>query len=137
MNRIHLGAVIAVVAGVLALGLAASAGADPVNARDALLLTQDCGGTMFDAVVNGRGEFTPAHELGGTRVFVPLQFLAFSGVFTDAQGNTYPESRGALPPKGSANPEGHPILTCAYTIDLSFPDGSTFVGNGGVVGFIV
>jgi hypothetical protein len=35
--------------------------------------------------VNGHGEFVPAHELGGTRVFVPIQFLAFSGVYTDAQ----------------------------------------------------
>jgi hypothetical protein len=137
VNRMHFRAAVGVVACVLALGLAGNADADPVNARHALTLTQDCGGATFDAVVNGNGEFMPAHELDGTRVFVPVQFLAFSGVYTDAQGRTYPESRGALPPKGSANPEGHPTLTCAYSIDLSFPDGSTFVGHGGVVGFIV
>lgn len=123
---------------VLALGLAAVASADPVNAPYAVPLTFDCGGDVFSAVVNvnGRAEFLPAHELGGTRVLVPLQFLAFSGVITDAEGNTYPESRGALPPKGSANPQGHPIVTCAYSFNLSFSDGSTFVGNGSVIGFL-
>jgi hypothetical protein len=120
---------------VLALGRTAVATADPVAAPNAVPITLDCAGT-FSAVVNGNGEFVPAHELRGTRILVPLQFLAFSGVFTDPQGNTFPDARGPLPPKGSANPQGHPIVTCAYSIDVSFPDGSTFVGNGGVVGFI-
>ena len=119
---------------VFAIG-AASAGADPVNAKRHLPITLTCGGSSFDTVSNGGGPWTPAHDLAGIGVFVPTLFGAQEGVFTDPEGNEEPFSDTELFPKGKAAPKGRTIVDCTFRIDTTFPDGSSLVVVGDVSGF--
>ena len=48
--------------------------ADPVNAKNASQISAICNGNPIRVVVNGNGEFTPAHVIGSTSVFVPTAF---------------------------------------------------------------
>jgi hypothetical protein len=72
---------------------AGAASADPVNAKTGLLVPANCGGRTVLASVNGNGEFTPAHVVGRTAVFIPQAFdLTFeftpTGGQTDSQTDT-------------------------------------------------
>ena len=60
--------------------------ADPANAKNATQIQAVCGGQTVNVVVNGNGEFTPAHVVGSTAVFVPTAFdLTFT--FTPTSGS--------------------------------------------------
>src|SRR5215211_945571 len=50
------------------------AAADPINAKNALTFTASCNGQDVELVVNGAGNFTPAHVVGSTAVFIPEVF---------------------------------------------------------------
>ena len=86
------GAAIAATA-VGALALAPGALADPVNAKNSLVIPASCdNGKSYQVAVNGNGEFTPAHDLGSTSVFVPQAFdLTFE--FTPTDGSPESETR--------------------------------------------
>jgi hypothetical protein len=114
---------------------AGTASADPVNAKNRLPITLDCGGDPLSAVTNGNGAWTPAHDVNGTGVFIPIEFGAQEGVFTDPDGNEFPFSDTDLFPKGSANPKGRTILDCTFIVDTTFPDGSSLFVEGAVTGF--
>jgi hypothetical protein len=114
---------------------AGTASADPVNAKNRLPITLDCGGDPLSAVTNGNGAWTPAHDVNGTGVFIPIEFGAQEGVFTDPDGNEFPFSDADLFPKGSANPKGRTILDCTFIVDTTFPDGSSLFVEGAVTGF--
>jgi hypothetical protein len=120
-----------VAAGVLAAALIApSAGADPTNAKNSQLIHAVCGTDTFDVVVNGNGEFTPAHVIGSTSVFVPTAFdVTFT--FTPTGGSTMTEtdtSAKAAPIKNT--------ITCAIPFQ-SFPSPvGTFTIEGSVTGFL-
>ena len=58
-----------------------------------------------------------------------------TGVFTDPDGNEFPIDDPPSPPKGSANPSGRTIVNCPYSIDATFPDGSSLEVDGSVTGF--
>ena len=82
--------------------IAPVAGADPTNAKNATHLNATCGTQMVKVVVNGNGEFTPAHDVASTSVFIPTAFHT-TFTFTPAGGGT-PEvntdtSAKAAPPK--------------------------------------
>lgn len=63
-----------------------AATADPSNAKNAGQVNAICSGPIT-VVVNGNGEFTPAHVVGSTSVFIPTAFdLKFT--FTPAGGGT-------------------------------------------------
>src|SRR6266581_6557227 len=67
--------VLAAVGALAAVAIAPTAGADPTNAKNATTLEAVCPGpTPFTVVVNGNGEFTPAHVIGSTSVFIPTAF---------------------------------------------------------------
>ena len=54
---------------------APTASADPVNAKNSLAFPATCdNGQTVQVVVNGNGEFSPAHVVGSTAVFVPQLF---------------------------------------------------------------
>jgi hypothetical protein len=119
---------------VFAIVLAAfaqSASADPLNAKKSDVFTAICGGTQLMVSVNGNGEFTPAHVIGSTAVFVPTAFdLTFS--FTPTGGTTESETDTSAKAHQPRN---------AVTGDLSAelntftgPDG-TFTLSGTVTGF--
>ena len=88
LRRISLATVVSAVA----LGaIAGAASADPVNAKTALIVPANCGGRMVRVAVNGNGEFTPAHVIGSTSMFVPQAFdLTFE--FTPTGGQTESET---------------------------------------------
>lgn len=130
--KFALGVVVALSMTALAAG---PANADPLNAKNASPITLNCGGGDIDAVTNGNGGFTPAHDVDGTGVFVPVLFGPQTGVFTDPEGNEFPFSDDTFVAKGSANPHGRTILDCTFHADLTFPDGATLVVDGEVTGF--
>ena len=70
---------------------AQSASADPLKAKNSSVFTANCGATQLMVSVNGNGEFTPAHVIGSTAVFIPTAFnLTFS--FTPTGGTTQSET---------------------------------------------
>jgi hypothetical protein len=108
-----------------------AASADPLNAKTAGVFTANCGATQLLVVVNGEGEFTPAHVIGSTGVFVPTAFdLTFS--FTPTGGATESETNTSAKAHQPRN-----AVTCDLPAALNTftsPDG-TFTISGTVTGF--
>jgi hypothetical protein len=116
-------------AAVLALAVfAPGASADPLNAKNSLAFPATCGGQTVQVVVNGNGEFTPAHVLGNTAVFVPQAFgITFE--FTPTGGTTETET------DTSSKPNVHgDLVTCSFDVTQTFPEG-TFHLFGTATGF--
>jgi hypothetical protein len=106
-------------AAVLALAVfAPMASADPLNKNSfAFPATCDNGQTL-QVIVNGNGEFTPAHIVGSTAVFVP-QALDTTFEFTPTGGTTQTETDTASKP----NIHGD-LVTCSFDVTQSFPFGT-------------
>jgi hypothetical protein len=103
------------------------AAADPINAKNALTFTASCNGQDVELVVNGAGNFTPAHVVGSTAVFIPEVFdLTFT--FTPPGGPTETETFTAA----KNNPKG--AVTCRLDASETTPEG-TFSVVGTVSGF--
>ena len=104
--------------------------ADPINAKNATQISAICGGQPVMVVVNGNGEFTPAHVVGNTSVFIPTAFnITFS--FTPTGGTTMSEtdtSAKAGPVKNTT--------TCTIPLQTLFsgPEGTGTI-QGTVTGF--
>jgi hypothetical protein len=112
------------------MAIASTAGADPTNAKNSLQLQAVCGTQTFTVVVNGNGEFSPAHLIGSTSVFIPTAFdITFT--FTPIGGSTETEtdtSAKAAPIKDT--------ITCTIPFQ-SFPNPfGTFTIEGTVTGFL-
>jgi hypothetical protein len=111
------------------LGQAASA--DPTNARNSSTITAMCGSQQVVVSVNGNGEFTPAHVIGSTAMFVPTAFdLTFS--FTPTGGATQSETDTS-----AKHNQAKGVVTCDIPAALNTstdPDG-TFTISGTVTGF--
>jgi hypothetical protein len=120
---------------VLAGVVAASATADPTGARNSTPLTVVCGDTTYQAVVNGNGPWSPAHDLNSNAILIPVAFGVETGVFTDPDGTAHPFTN-PVRTKGSSTPNGAPLINCSYHVALSFPDGSSVVVDGTVTGFV-
>jgi hypothetical protein len=127
LRRVTLVALFAIVLAVFAQ----AASADPVNAKKSSPFIANCGGPNLMVVVNGNGEFTPAHVIGSTAVFIPTAFdLTFS--FTPIGGATESETDTSAKTHQPSN---------AVTVDLpaalntfTSPEG-TFTISGTVTGF--
>ena len=119
-----------VAAGALAaVAIAPSAGADPTNAKNALQLQAVCGTQTYNVVVNGNGEFTPAHLIGSTSVFIPTSFNITS-TFTPTGGSTMTEtdtSAKAAPLQDT--------ITCTIPFQSFSNPFGTFTIAGTVTGF--
>lgn len=118
-----------------------TAAADPTNAKNAFTVPLNCAnGQTYQVVVNGNGEFTPAHDINSTATLVPVSFGPFSGTISDAQGNvvdsfTEPGSSKGQSAKGKKN-----LVNCTFTFtevgdgsDPEFPAGFSFTGSGSVL----
>ena len=110
--------------------LAPSAAADPTQAKSATELQLVCNGTPYQVVVNGNGEFTPAHVIGSTAVVVPYS-LDITFTSTPPGGPTQTEtdtsSKGG-PHRGAVN--------CTIPFQgFSGPQG-TFTIQGTATGFL-
>ena len=95
------------------------------------MITATCGAQQLQVSVNGNGEFTPAHVIGSTAVFVPTAFnLTFS--FTPTGGTTESETDTS-----AKHNQAKATVTCNIPADLNTfpsPDG-TFTISGTVTGF--
>lgn len=111
-----------------AVAVSAAGAGPPTTNKNALVLQADCGGTTYTAIVLGQGEFTPAHLVGATSVFIPLSFN-ITTTFTPSGGPTFTDTdttSKAAPLSG---------VTCTIPFQsFSFPDG-TFTIQGTVTGF--
>jgi hypothetical protein len=107
--------------------LVQGAAADPVNAKNAFAFTATCDDEQVAFVVNGAGDFTPAHVVGTTAVLIPEVFdITFS--FTPPGGPTETETFT----EAKANPKGD--VTCNLNISETTEEG-TFSVIGTVTGF--
>lgn len=127
IRRVTLIAIFAIVVAVLAQ----TASADPLNAKKSDVFTAICGGTQLMVSVNGNGEFTPAHVIGSTSMFIPSAFdLTFS--FTPTGGVTESETDTSAKAHQPRN-----AVTCELPAELNTftsPEG-TFTLSGTVTGF--
>ena len=119
----------------LAPALQGTAGAAPQKE----VLTLVCGGTSYEVQVQGRGDFTPAHDLHSTTVFVPHAFGAFSATITDATGAQVDAFTDPPVVQGSGKQKND--VSCSFTITFvgsggpdDLPLGWTFTGSGTVTG---
>jgi hypothetical protein len=118
-------------------GIAAgSATADPSGAKNSAPVTVVCGGTTYQAVANGNGAWTPAHDLNSNSVLIPVSFGVETDVFTPAGGGPPVTTLSPARAKGSASPNGQPPINCSYTVGpFVFPEG-IFQAFGTVTGFV-
>ena|SRR5918996_104544 len=109
---------------VLALTVfAPTASADPL--KTGLIFPVSCDdGQTVQVVLNGEGEFTPAHVVGSTAVFVPQAFdITFE--FTPTGGTTQTDRNT----HSKRNVHGD-LVTCSFDVTQSFPEGtSRFFGT--------
>jgi hypothetical protein len=121
---------VALTLGILLLAaLAQGAAADPINAKNSFTFPASCdNGQMVQVVVNGNGEFSPAHVVGSTAVFVPQAFdLTFE--FTPPGGPTQTMTDTASKP----NVHGD-LVTCSFDTTQAFPFGTVHL-FGSTTGF--
>ncbi len=137
-RRLAAGAV-AVVAGMALMGGTASA--DPVNAKGSFVTDLVCDNSQtYTVVVNGNGNFTPAHDIDSNATLIPVAFGPFSGTIRDAQGNLVDTFTEPGTSKGQSAKGGKDLVTCTFTFtetsdgtDPEFPAGFTFTGTGTVL----
>ena len=105
---------------VVAMGVVApGASADPLNAKDSFAFPATCdNGQTVQVVVNGNGNFTPAHVVGSTAVFVP-QALDTTFEFTPPGGPTETETETVSKPLIHGD-----LVTCSFDVTQSFPFGT-------------
>lgn len=106
------------------------AAADPGNAKNSARLSAVCSGQTIMVVVNGNGEFTPAHVIDGTSMFIPTAFnVTFT--FTPTGGSPMPDT--------DTSSKAAPIAsttTCTIPLQTLFsgPEGTLTI-QGTVTGF--
>jgi hypothetical protein len=122
--------VLVAVGALAAVAIAPTAGADPTNAKNVLQLQGVCGTQTLTIVVNGNGEFAPAHLVDSTSVFVPTAF-DLTLTFTPTGGSTETEvdtSAKAAPIKDT--------ITCTIPFQSFTSPFGTFTIEGFVTGFL-
>jgi ABC-type glycerol-3-phosphate transport system substrate-binding protein len=109
--------------------LASTASADPTGAKNSLTFPASCdNGQTIEVVVNGNGEWTPAHVVGSTAVFVPRAFdTTFE--FTPVGGPT----ETMTDTSAKANQHGD-LVTCSFDVTQVIPDVGTFHFFGSATG---
>ncbi|MGY1617216.1 hypothetical protein ACI797_10775 [Geodermatophilus sp. SYSU D00691] len=128
----------------LVVGLASAASADPKG--DVFSLT--CGGATYEIVVAGNGQWTPAHVIGSTEIFVPVTIGDFTFEAELPTGEVIEASLPGFEAKGNGNAAGpQEDQTCTFTasetlaeavVDPDFgelPAGTTVTFSGVVTGF--
>ena len=119
--------VVALVAAVLAFAtvLAGDAGAtpgqeqkpNPVTFSDVPVpMTISCAdGTTMQVTGGGSGTFAPAHEVGGARVFIPVEFGPANAIFVFADGSMAHADWFFTVSKGGPGDNGKNLSSCLFT----------------------
>ena len=114
----------------LAGAIVPAATADPIHAKNATQISATCSGRPVTVVVNGNGEFTAAHVIGSTSVFIPTAFnLTFT--FTPIVGAPMSDTDTSAKAAPIAN-----TVTCTIPPQIVFqgPAGTATI-HGTVTGF--
>ena len=122
---------VALTLGILMMAaLVQGAAADPINAKNSFTFPATCDdGQSVQVVVNGNGEFSPAHVVGSTAVFIPQAFdVTFE--FTPPGGPTQSETDTS----SKHNVHGD-LVTCSFDVTQTFPEGGTIHLFGSATGF--
>jgi hypothetical protein len=107
------------------------ASADPVSAKKSDVFIGVCGGQQLQLSVNGNGEFTPAHVVGSTAMFIPTAFnLTFT--FTPPGG---PTSSGTDTSAKNNSPKNAATCTLPAALNTFTDPEGTFTLSGTVTGF--
>jgi hypothetical protein len=111
----------------MTVALAQGAAADPIASKNSFAFPATCDGQQVEFVVIGGGDFTPAHVVGSTAVFIP-EVLDITFEFTPTGGTTMTETFTAAKP--------HPLgdVTCSFDVTVTDPAG-TFRLFGTATGF--
>jgi hypothetical protein len=121
---------VAAVAAVILLP-AASAAADPTNAKDTIPIQLACdNGHSYTVVANGNGQFTPAHDLDSTAIVVPVAFGEVTATVTDPDGNVVDSETDPPVSKGSSAQNPNATTNCSFFASATDPDGFTFTLTG-------
>ena len=128
MKRSILGIAVAVV--FAAAVIAPVAGADPTRGKNVTHIHAVCGSQIVNVVVNGNGEFTPAHDLASTSVFIPTSFNT-TFTFTPTGGSPQVDLDTSAKKARVAN-----TVTCTIPLQTIFsgPQGTGTI-QGTVTGF--
>jgi hypothetical protein len=132
----------ATIGAALAMSAASAAHADPINAPNSFVFPVVCdNGVTYQAVANGNGRFTPAHDVNSNTILVPTEFGPFHGVVTDLQGNVLAEFTDPAMTKGSSTQDRATSTSCTFRIeftgfDPAFGQVVHFVGSASVEGFV-
>jgi hypothetical protein len=115
-----------------------SALADPKKG-DVIPLT--CGSTTYHVIVNGNGDYTPAHDVDSNLMFIPHAFGVFHGEIRDPSGAVVDSFDEPASTQGSGKQKND--MHCTYVFhqvsdgsDPDVPAGYTFDGTGSVTGQI-
>jgi hypothetical protein len=110
--------------------IAPVAAADPINAKNSAQISATCSGQPVMVVVNGNGEFSPAHVIGSTSVFIPTAFdLTFTFTPTGGSPEAMTETSAKAAPIANTVSCDIPLQTL-----FSGPEGSLTI-EGTVTGF--
>lgn len=128
----------AAAAALLGLSAAGPAQADPVHAKNAFPFQVVCdNGQSYDAVANGNGTFTPAHDVSSQAVLVPVAFGPITFTVTDAGGTILDQETSPPTAKpGAAAHNKNATVNCEFSGSQTAPDGTTFSIDGTVTGFV-
>ena len=121
---------------VLAGVVVGSAMADPTGSERSVPVKLTCGSTTYFGVLNGNGEWGPAHDLNSTSTLIPVSFGPKTETYTPLNGSPQVTTQPSAA-KGSASPNARAPLDCTYLVGpLTFPNGDTYQAEGTVIGFI-
>lgn len=124
-------------AAALSIGSVGAAHADPVNAKSSFPITITCdNGSTYNAVANGSGAWTPAHDLGSTSILVPVAFGTQTFTVFDPQGNIVDQETVPPSAKGAIGHNKHATTSCDFSGTQTAPDGFRLTIQGSVVGFV-
>lgn len=130
------GALVAFAVAAVSIGSMAAAHADPINAKSSFPLTITCdNGFTYQAVTNGQGNWTPAHDLNSQTTLVPLSFGTQTFTVYDPAGNIISQQSTQPSAKTAVDSNKHATASCTFTGSQTAPDGSVFMLNGSVIGF--
>ncbi len=118
-----------VIGSVLTLGMAGTAVADPPAADENSTTTLSCNdGSSYNIVVApGNGSWTPAFDVNGKSVFIPLAFEGFFFRITDANtGEVYVEESDPGVETKNYKTRGRPVLRCSFVDEVLSVDDPEF-----------
>lgn len=135
MSQFRIGTAAGILAAFSVVGTALGA---PSNSKNAETISLECdNGETYEVVVNGYGEWTPGHIVGGG-IIIPTA-MEYTGTYTDPEGNEFPVEGSGVKGKGKGKAgQRHEAVTCTFEIFFEDPDTlESYESVGTVEGFLI